>query len=400
MSESYLFEDLKVVDAGSWIAAPVAATILADMGADVIKVETPVTGDGYRTYAGSPLAPDCDVNFTWQKDARNKRSICVNLAAQPGRDILLRLVADADVFITNLTPSLREKWRITREDLARLNPRLIYASLTAYGEQGPERNREGFDMLAYWGRSGLMDGVRSPGGAPAPAMPGMGDSPTAICLYANIVTALLHRHKTGEGAHVHTSLLANGLWSASALVQASIAGANFDRYQRVLDVLYNRIAYEASDGRWFQILMVRTPDEIDRFLTVLGLPELLIDPRLESPAGWVEHGAELIQKIQSAIAGKSSQEWMTEFKDADVPVTLVADVQTVAEDPQIEANGMLMDGADTGMPQVVKPPINIENLPTRNVRRAPEIGEHTDQILDELGFTSEEIGQLHSDGIV
>ncbi len=192
-TDGYLFEGLKVLDVGTWIAGPVATTMLADFGADVIKVEMPGVGDTYRQFAGYPATPNADVNYTWLMDARNKRSLTLNLKSEKGRGILLQLVAECDVYVTNQPMGMRRSFGLTYEDLHSHNQSMIYASLTAYGEQGPERDREGFDLVAYWSRTGLMDLVRSDGAAPAHSLPGMGDHPTAVAMYANIVTALLRR---------------------------------------------------------------------------------------------------------------------------------------------------------------------------------------------------------------
>ncbi|MEX2327014.1 MAG: CoA transferase, partial [Pseudomonadales bacterium] len=172
MSE-YLFSGLKVLDVGTWIAGPVAATILADFGADVIKVEMPGPGDQYRILSGTPGTPDADSNYKWQMDARNKRSLSLNLKTEEGMSILRQLVAECDVYITNHPLPMRRQLGLNYEDLKPLNEKMIYASLTAYGEEGPDRDKEGFDLVAYWGRTGLMDLVRDAGAPPAQALPGM-----------------------------------------------------------------------------------------------------------------------------------------------------------------------------------------------------------------------------------
>ena len=226
-----LFDGLKVVDAGTWIAGPVSSTILADYGADVTKVEMPGDGDAYRRLAHGPGTPNADINYAWAQDARNKRSITINLKTDEGRAILKKLVAQCDVYVTNYPLPMRRRLGLTYDDLKPLNPRMVYASLTAYGEYGPEQDREGFDLVAYWSRSGLMDVVRAPGAKPAHSLPGMGDHPTAISMYASIVTALLHRERTGEGGMVHTSLIANGVWAASCIAGAKFAnGSDFSNY--------------------------------------------------------------------------------------------------------------------------------------------------------------------------
>ncbi|MFT5210732.1 MAG: crotonobetainyl-CoA:carnitine CoA-transferase CaiB-like acyl-CoA transferase [Flavobacterium sp.] len=391
LPEEYLFADLKVLDVGSWIAAPVAATMLADFGAQVTKIEIPGSGDPYRLYAASPGAPDSEVNYAWQMDARNKRSLSLNLKSAEGRAILLKLVADCDVYITNHSPKMREDWGLGYEALHQLNPRLIYASLTAYGEQGPERNREGFDLVAYWSRSGLMDLVRGPGSAPAAALPGMGDHPTAVSMYAGIVTALLRRGKTGEGSYVHTSLLANGIWSASCVAQGSFTGATFGRYRHDMGQMYSRCPYEAQDGRWLQFTMVRTQEEMDLMFAVLGMPEVLLDERFAEPEARLKNGAVLVELIRPVLLSRDSKEWMIDFQALGVPVALVGEVERLTDDVQVTSNKILLDGADTGMPKVIKHPVNIDGLPCPEVQRAPDVGEHGYQVLTELGYSKQEI---------
>ena len=190
-SEDLLFSGLKVVDCGTWIAGPVAGTILADFGASVIKVEVPGAGDPFRALSNGPLSPKSPYNYMWMCDGRNKRSISLNLAAPEGKEVLIKLVRDCDVFITNQPFPTRRKLGLDYEDLAPENPRMIYASLTAYGEQGPDAELEGFDGVAWWARSGLMDMVRYPAATPGGSVPGMGDLPTAVSLYAATVRCML-----------------------------------------------------------------------------------------------------------------------------------------------------------------------------------------------------------------
>ncbi|XOV81884.1 MAG: CaiB/BaiF CoA transferase family protein [bacterium] len=400
MAQEYLFEDLKVLDVGSWIAAPVAATMLADFGAEVVKVELPGVGDGYRQFSATPGAPDSPHNFAWQMDARNKRSVALNLKTESGREILFRLIDEADVYVTNHSPGMREKLGLSYEHLQARNPGLIYASLTAYGEHGPERDREGFDLVAYWSRSGLMDLVHAPGADPSPALPGMGDHPTAVSMYAGILTALIRRMKTGEGSFVHTSLLANGIWSASCIAQGAFIDADFSRYRAMLGHLYTRVMYQTLDNRWLQFTMVRSVDETDAMFTVLGMPEVLIEARFADPASRVAHGAELVELIKPVIRQRSSSEWLNDFHAAGVPVALVGEVERLPEDQQVRLNPMLIDGGDTGMAQVIKHPVNVDGLHTKPASRAPELGEHSEQILLDLGYTKEQITEFRESGVI
>lgn len=401
MAEQLLFADLKVIDMSSWIAAPVAATILADFGAQVIKVEPPEAGDGYRNFALMPSSPTSNVNYTWEMDNRNKRSIALNLKTEQGRKILRQMVAESDVYITNTPQVMRREWRLTYEDLAQINPKLIYASLTAYGEDGPERNREGFDLVAYWGRSGLMDLVRAPGADPAPAIPGMGDHPTAVSLYASILTALMSRQQTGKGSYVHTSLLANGLWSASCIAQGVFADADFTLYHRLTPQLFTRLLYEAADGRWLQFSMVRTDEEMDMLFTLIGCPELLLDPRFRDAENRVQNGDVLVQEMRDALITQPSDYWMTVLTEAGVPVALVGRVDELTRDPQVAANTMTLTPApEAGMPAVIKHPLNIDGLASRSPEPAPDLGEHSKDILADLGYGEQDIADMESQGII
>src|ERR1700722_20191485 len=217
-----LFTGLKVIDCASWIAGPAAATMLSDFGADVIKIEPPGAGDPWR--ASQPI-PGKKVDYYWQLSSRNKRSLALDLKHPDGQAVLHRLVASADVFITNFPLPVRDRLRMAPADLTPLNPRLIYASFTAYGEAGEEAAKTGFDSTAYWARTGLMDMVCSDAETvPARSIPGMGDHPSATCLYAAIVSALYRREKTGQGGVVRSSLLQSGLWANACAVQTRLFG--------------------------------------------------------------------------------------------------------------------------------------------------------------------------------
>jgi crotonobetainyl-CoA:carnitine CoA-transferase CaiB-like acyl-CoA transferase len=401
MSEKLLFADLKVIDMSSWIAAPVAATMLADFGAQVIKIEPPQAGDGYRNFALMASTPTSDVNYTWQMDNRNKRSLALNLKTEEGRKVLRQLVAECDVYVTNTPHPMRREWGLTYEELATLNSSLIYASLTAYGELGPERDREGFDLVAYWARSGLMDLVRAPGADPAPAIPGMGDHPTAVSLYAAILTALFKRQQTGEGSHVHTSLLANGMWSASCIAQGVFAEADFTLYHQLSSHLFTRLLYEAADGRWLQFSMVRTDEEVDMLFTAIGRPDLLLDPRFVTADLRVEHGNVLVEEMKAALITETAAHWMQVLTDVGVPVALVGRVDELTSDPQVIANDMAITPTpEVGMQSVINHPLNIEGLAIRSAGRAPDLGEHSEAILAELGYTATDIARAKEQGVI
>lgn len=403
MSDEFLFSGLKVLDVGTWIAGPVAATILADFGADVIKVELPGAGDQYRILSETPGTPDAEVNYCWQMDARNKRSLTLNLKTSEGMEVLHKLVSECDIFVTNHPLPMRRAVKLNYEDLKPLNPGMIYASLTAYGEQGAERDKEGFDLVAYWANTGLMDLVRDPGSPPAQALPGMGDHPTAVALYAGIVTALLKKERTGEGSMVHTSLLGNGLWSMSCIAQAGFAGGSFERYRAMREIpSFVRSLYKAKDNRWLQFTMVRSEEELKTLLRVLALDHLLADPKFSTPEARMEHSAELAREISLVIKIQHSGEWMNLFESHDLNVTRVGLVEEIIHDDQVRVNDIVVQPVDgeMDMPWVINHPVKIDSISQVGPKRAPEVGEHSDEILRELGYGEDVIESYRGSGII
>ena len=401
LDEDLLFRGLKVLDVSTWIAAPVAAIMLADFGAEVTKIEMPETGDAYRHYAAMPGTPDSVHNYTWIMDGRNKRSLTLNLKDERGLAILRRMVADCDVYITNHPFPLRDRLGLNYEQLKLLNPRMIYASLTAYGETGPDRGKEGFDLVGYWSRSGLMDMVRVQGAKPSQALPGQGDHPTAVSLYAAVVTALLRRERTGKGSHVHTSLLANGVWSIACLAQAKICGADFTPYRNPERAAVTSSLLLTKDNRYLQFAMVRTPDEIGALLRAMGAGELLADPRFATPEARMEHGKVLIPLLEPLAAARTAKEWTAIFAAAAVPAQLVGTLDDLLTDPQIALNDIFTTPVeDVGVDRVVNAPVFIDGMPRAGVRKAPELGEHSIEILGSMGYSDAEIAQLLADGVV
>jgi crotonobetainyl-CoA:carnitine CoA-transferase CaiB-like acyl-CoA transferase len=397
--EELLFEGLKVLDVGSWIAGPVAATMLADRGAQVLKVEMPVMGDGYRNYALLPFTPNADTNYTWAMDARNKRSLALNLKTDEGIKILHRLISECDVYVTNQPLPLRRELKLNYEDIRGLNERMIYASLTPYGEVGPDTDNEAFDLVAYWSRSGLMDRMRPPGAEPVQALAGMGDHPTAVALYAAIVTALLRRDRTGKGGMASTSLLANGVWSASCLAQARFANADFSSMpsQRMTSALY-----QASDGRWIQLSMLRTVEGFDRLLVAMEAFEILADERFATFETRVAHAQEFTDELRKVFATRTSDEWLQVLRtDNELPVERVTIFDDLLDDPHLKLNRMVSRPVDdVDIDYIINDPVNTEGVQKVGAKKAPGIGEQTDEVLAELGFSAAEVQALRDKGVV
>lgn len=398
-----LFEGLKVVDAASVIAAPAAAMMLADFGADVIKIEKPERGDMLRILSNMPGTPEQGKHYMWDMDGRNKRSIALNLKTPEGQEILHQLADWCDVFITNMPYPSRIEFKATYEDLKDTNPTMIYASLTAYGERGEERDRKAFDQLAYWARSGLMDLMREPGTKPTQGLPGMGDHPTAVAIYAGIVTALLKRERTGEGSFVQTSLLANGLWSNAAIAQGVMAGADMERYRAASEVPgITMQGFQAKDGRWLQFNMIRNEQMLSLLFTVLGAEDLLVDPRFASMRDLYMNRREAGQAIQAIIETRTSAEWMELFEETDLPVNLMAIVDESATDPQVLQNriAMVPDKDSVGVPLLMNHPVQVSGVEHVPVTAPPGLGEHTEEVLTELGYDTKSVKELIESGAV
>src|SRR6185369_8782046 len=277
-----ILSGLKVIDCGTFVFGPAATTVLADFGADVIKIEPPGIGDPYRYLQKMPPLPDADCAYGWQLTNRNKRGIVVNLKCAEGQEVLHRLARSADVFVTNYHPSVLRAVGATYEELEPLNARLVYAQASGYGE---EIEKPGYDATAWWARSGLMDVVREADSVPALSVAAMGDHPSAMTLVAGILLALLHRERSGKGTKVSSSLLANGAWANAYMLQGVFAGAPL--FQPITrndtpNALVNR--YQTSDGRWILLAMVQEQKDWPRLPVALSRPDLLTDSRFETLA--------------------------------------------------------------------------------------------------------------------
>ncbi len=249
-----VFSGLKVVEIASFIAAPAAATMLSDFGADVIKVEPPGLGDPQRLLSSVPPSPAAPGNYSWHLANRNKRGMSVDLKSEGGTEILKRLVEWADVVITNFPHGTREALHLGYEEVSGWNPRVIYADITGFGDAGPDARLPGFDLTAFWSRSGLLASTRDAGAPPTSPPWGSGDYTTATAIYAAITTALYHRERTGRGANVGTSLLATGVWATGTLVSAALAGGKpYELHDRNAPVNAMTNPYQSGDGRWIML---------------------------------------------------------------------------------------------------------------------------------------------------
>jgi len=399
--EQGIFSGLKVIDCASFIAAPAAATVLSDFGAEVIKIEPPGRGDPYRALQQVAGNPTCEHNYTWILESRNKKSIALDLTKPQAREVLYRLAGDTDVFITNYPSPVRRRLGVTYEDIAPLNERLIYASFTGYGEVGEEAHRPGFDSNAWWARSGLMDVVRPHAGAPpARSVPGMGDHPSATALYAAIVTALFRRQRTGKGAHVGSSLMANGAWANGVFIQAQLCGATFYPRQpreNALNALTNH--YLCRDQRWLMLSLLDQERQWPLLAACVGREELVHDPRFANGSSRQAHARDLIAILDAVFATKDLAAWREVLDGKGLITGAVATLEDIPGDRQMLANDVLVPLGNDGM-LTVNSPFWIAQADKVPPGRAPDIGEHSDEVLRAAGYDDAEIDRLRTSGAV
>jgi crotonobetainyl-CoA:carnitine CoA-transferase CaiB-like acyl-CoA transferase len=396
-----IFEGLKVLDCASFIAAPAAATVLSDFGAEVIKIEPPGTGDPYRNLPKLPGYPISPHNFAWLLESRNKRSLALDLARAEGREVLYRLAREADVFITNFPPSVRKRLGITYEDIKPLNARLIYASFTGYGEKGAEADKPGFDSNAYWARSGLMDLVRADENTtPARSLPGMGDHPCAMAFYGAIVTALYKRERTGEGSHVSSNLMANGLWAAGILAQAKLCGAQFQERrprERALNAVTNH--YRCKDGRWLILSLLNEERQWPALARCLGREDLINDARFATKVDRHARSLELIAIFDQIFATRDLAEWRVALDGNGLVFGVVGILDDIPHDQQMIDNEVLVPFENDTM-LTINSPIWVDGSEKVKPKRPPDIGEHSEEILREAGYDDTMIRNLKASGAV
>ncbi|HZN83887.1 MAG TPA: CaiB/BaiF CoA-transferase family protein [Mycobacterium sp.] len=389
-----VFAGLKVVEIASFIAAPAAATMLSDFGADVIKVEPPGIGDPQRLLSSVPPSPAAPGNYSWHLANRNKRGMAIDLKSKGGTEILKRLIEWADVFITNFPHGTREGLHLGYEEVSGWNPRIIYADITGFGDAGPDAKLPGFDLTAFWSRSGLLASTRDAGAAPTSPPWGSGDYTTATAIYAAITTALYHRERTGRGANVGTSLLATGVWATGTLVSAALAGGKpYELHDRTAPVNAMTNPYQSADGRWF--MLAARQSAWPALANAIERSDLLSDPRFADATAIGQNASQLADLLDVEFRTQPLAHWKKALDEARIPYGVVQSAAEAAEDPQLRAANIVMpiEGA-RDLEYTVNNPITLRGLATVPAKGAPEHGEHNTEILAELGFSADEINQL------
>ena len=345
--------------------------------------------------------PKSEHAYGWMLDNRGKRGLALDLSKPEGQAVMHRLAAQADVFVTNYPLAVRRKLALDHERLMALNERMIYASFTGYGETGAEMTKPGFDATAYWARSGLMALVRPDAATPpARAIAGMGDHPSGVSLFAAIAVALYQRERTGRGSLVGSSLLANGLWANGTFAQAALCGASFTpRPPREQGFSALGCYYRCRDGRWLLLSIVNEARDWPLFAACVGRADLIDDPRFARQADRYARSAELIALFDAAFATRDRDDWRQRLDEAGIIFECVAEMSDLPHDQQAKDAGVLVPFDDGDM-LTIDSPFFIGGAPKARPRKAPALGEHSDQVLRDAGYDDAAIAKLRDGKVV
>ncbi len=397
-----LLGDIRVIELATMVFAPSACVVLADFGAEVIKVEPLNGGDLNREYHKLPGMPISDLPYTFQMDNRNKKSIALNLKSEKGYEALCKLLAEADVFVSNLRPKALARLKLDFESLQTINPRLIAATATGYGEHGEEKDKPGYDNVCYWSRSGIDQHV-FPYESWLNAFPfGAGDHPSGMSLFAAIMTGLYQRKETGKGCKVSTSLLANGAWANATMLQAQLCDATFQQKRpRAQAYNFTNLHYRSKDNRLLRLGIVNLDKDWEAFCQAIARPDLIDDTRFADDEGRAENMPLLISQIDQAFAAYDMSHWQKTFDKYDMPYAVLPTYEEAANDQQKEDNDIIVPLSHPryGQIRTINSPFEVSGYQKSKPTAAPLLGEHSREVLSELGYSDDEINQLIEEGI-
>ena len=397
-------EDVTVVEIDNWMASPSAAAILADLGANVIKVE-PLTGDPMRNMGRPAKVSDEKKGFDYQFDVSNrgKRSIAVDLESDAGIEVVRALVATADIFMCNLLQHRQERFGLDPGALQRVNNRIVHATLTGYGTRGPEAHRPGYDVTAFFGRSGIYDAMREGESGTVPmARPAQGDHTTGLAFVGAILAALRLAERTGEPQTVETSLYETAIWTqATDYAITAVDHAPLRPRARENMIIPTANRYPCGDGKW---VVLNMPEESawPKLCNVIERQDLLSDERFEDIRGRFKHMPEIVAAIDDALSHRSRDQWGEIFDSNGIIWGPVLGLHEVASDPQAEALSLfpVLDSEEIGTYRTVAAPMRFVEAEVGPKFPAPKLGEHTRQILADAGHNEGEIDALVKNGAV
>ena len=393
---------IRVIEMAEFGFVPATGAILADWGADVVKIERP-TGDPLRAVMGAGFVADTgDFNFLWELYNRNKRGVALDLRSDEGRAVLDKLLEGADVITTNFLPSARKKLKVEPEDAWAVNPRLVYARGHGQGQRGPDADHGGFDAVSYWARGGIGHMLTPAGGPLVMQRAAMGDGPSGAFLAGGVAAALVERARTGKGVLVDVSLLNSAVWTLGPdLTATTILGVD-PPSQDARRPLSNPLigSYRTGDGRWLLLNMLDDVRHWAPTCRALGLDELIDDARYASTAGRADHRDVLHEQIRTRLAERPLDEWRQRLSAEDTIWSVMASPAEVVHDQQVEANGYLAPHPGHQQARLATGPCQFDDELPAVRRAAPAVGQHTDEVLAEVGIDQAEIGRLHDAGAI
>ncbi|GAA5188713.1 CaiB/BaiF CoA-transferase family protein [Ferrimonas gelatinilytica] len=390
---SKVLEGIKVIEVASMAAGPSASVILADLGAEVIKIEPP-SGDPWRYGHMTPGLPPSQIPWTTYIQNRSKKSIALNLKDPKAQEVLLKLAATADVFLTNSPHKVQKALHHTFDDIKAVNPKIVFASINGFGLEGPDKDAPGFDMTAWYARTGIMEELRPKDGSPVPLPVGTGDMNTATALFSAVMTGLFHRERSGEGSEVSTSLMNNGLWANGSLMQAALVGAppmkKFSRTEWPNPVTGG--VFKTRDDRYV-IIVELNPNNVDNLRDAFGADHLKGDERFATPQLRGKNHQALFDEMQKIIGNHDLAEVAERLRNFHVNFSVVQTTAECTQDEHMIANGCFpeVEGAD-GV-RTIDSPIQVRGNGIEKVKpqNPPGIGEHTMSELKALGYSEDEI---------
>lgn len=398
-------EGIKVVEIGAAVAMPIAGMLMGSWGADVVHVEPPGGGDmqRYSSHRLGAWTQYSEINYLWEHVDRNKKSICINLASPEGQELIHKLCANADVFLNNLRPYEMQKFNLTYEAISARNPGIIYANLTGYGLNGPEKNSGGYDSVAFWARSGVMEMMHDPDTAPNISRGAYGDSITSLSLLAGVMTALFTRERTGIGQQVEVSLYNTATWVLGFdITGCLVTGKDAPRPQRKSMANPIRNYYPTKDNRWIMLGMTNAQTYWPEFCKAIDRPELQNDPKFVDFDARQKNCVELINIITDIFRSKTYTEWLAHLRKFKLVWSPVVTPLEVTHDEQAIANDFFgeMDITGHGKIKVLNNPIKLSATPAAIQSRAPELGEHTAELMARLGYDAAEVARMRDAGVI
>jgi crotonobetainyl-CoA:carnitine CoA-transferase CaiB-like acyl-CoA transferase len=400
-----LLSGVKVIELSLYAFAPAGAAVLADWGADVIKIVPPTVADpmmSKKSIGGLP-DKDVDISFMWEQLNRGKRCIGLDVNTDDGRKIMYRLLEQADVLVINLLPGARRRFGLDVDEVLKVNPRLIYARASGHGAEGPEKEAGGFDHTDFWARSGVAYAASKVMGQfiPQPG-PAFGDVSSGAIMAGAISAALFRRERTGKGAVIDVSLLSTGVWMfGPALIASQLYDIDtIPRFNHENQPNPLVTAYDTSDGRQIYLAGIQTEKNFGALAELLGVPELPQNPRFATGELRLQNAADCIRELDKAFAKRTLAQWLEVFHKCPVPWAVVQSAAEAFNDPQVKANGFMMEvqGDNSTYPLAASPAqVDGQHL---SVTRAPQHGENTEEVLMEFGMEWEDIERLKEAGVI